>query len=121
MAFNRFGLSSGGSGSSIGLASRDHSRHLGFNQLSGFRKGYAFLNADTLNLLLLPDQAIFIRLSVGTIAIRAQLGSLTLTFMLIFSTTRTLRSNLATLVRVSKLVAVETTHRVGNKQDHLHL
>ena len=41
--------------------------------------------------------------------------------MLIFSTTRTLRSNLAMLARVSKLVAVEATHRVGNKQGHLHL
>ena len=58
---------------------------------------------------------------MGTIAIRAQLGSLTLTFMLIFFTTRTLRSNLATLVCVAKLVAVEATHWVGNKQGHLHL
>ena len=38
----------------VGLTSRDHSRHL------GFRKGYAFHNADSLNLLLLlPDRAIF--------------------------------------------------------------
>ena len=68
------------------------------------------LNADSLNLLLfLPDRAIFSRWSVGTIAIRAQLGSLTPTFMLIFSATRTLCSNLATLARVAKLVAVETS------------
>ena len=104
------------------LTSRDHSWHLGFNQLSGFLKGYAFLNADTLNLLLLlPDRAIFSLWSVGTIPIRAQLGSVTLTFMLIFSAIRTLLSNLATLARVAKFVAVEATHRVGNKQGHLHL
>ena len=48
-------------------------------------------------------------------SIRAQLGSLTLNFMLILSTTRTLCNNLATLARVSKLVAVKATHRVGNK------
>ena len=71
-------FSSGGSGT-------DHSRHLGFYQLSGFRKGYAFLNADSLNLLLLlQDRAIFSRWSLGTIAIRAQHGSLAPTFMLIF-------------------------------------
>ena len=53
---------SGGSGSGVGLTSSDHSRHLGFKQLSDFRKGYAFLKADTLNLLLLlPDRAIFSR------------------------------------------------------------
>ena len=91
-------------------------------QPSGFWKGYAFLNTDTLNLLLLlPEQAIFSWWSMGTIAIRAQLGSLTLTFMLIFFTTCTLCSNLAMLACVSKLVAVEATHRVGNKQGHLHL
>ena len=91
-------------------------------QLSGFWKGYVFLNVHTLNLLLLlPDQAIFSQWSVGTIAIRAQLGALTLTFMLIFSTTHTLCSNLAMLACVSKLVAVEATHRVWNKQGHLHL
>ena len=60
LTLNRFGFSSGGSGSGVGLTSSDHSRHLGFNQLSGFQKGYAFLNVDTLNLLLLmPDRAIF--------------------------------------------------------------
>ena len=108
------GFSSGGSGSGVGLTSRDHSRHLGFNQLSGFRKGYTFLIADKLNLLLLlPDRGIFSRWSVGIIAIRAQLGSLTSTFMLIFSATWTLHSNLATLARVAKLVAVEATHRFG--------
>ena len=91
-------------------------------QPPGFRKGYAFLKTDTLNfLLLLPDRAIFSWWSMGTIAVRAQLGSLTPTFMLIFSTTWTLFSNLATLARVAKLVAVEATHRVGNKQGHLHL
>ena len=47
LTLNRFGLSSGGSGSGVGLTSSDHSRHPGFNQLSSFRKGYAFLNADT--------------------------------------------------------------------------
>ena len=57
----------------------------------------------------------------GDLAIRAQLGSLTLTFMLIFSTTQTLRNNLATLARVFKFVAAEATHRDGNKQGHLHL
>ena len=41
--------------------------------------------------------------------------------MLIFSTTHTLRSNLAMLARVAKRVAVEATHRDGNKQGHLHL
>ena len=40
--------------------------------------------------------------------------------MLIFSTTRTLRSNLVTLAHVAKPVAVEATHRVGNKQGHHH-
>ena len=122
LTLNRSGISSDGSGSGVGPTSNDHSQHLGFNQLSGFRKWYVFLNADKLNLLLLlPDWAIFSRWSVGTIAIWAQLGSLTLTFMLIFSTTHTLRSNLAMLACVSKLVAVEATHRVRNKQGHLHL
>ena len=122
LTFNRFELSSGESGSGVGLTSRDHSRHLGFSQLSGFRKGHAFLNADTLNLLLLlPDRAIFSRWSVGTIAIRAQLGSLISTIRLIVSATRTFGSNLATLARVARHVAVEATHRVGNKQGHLHL
>ena len=41
--------------------------------------------------------------------------------MLIFFANRTLRSNPPTLARVAKLVAVEATHRVGNKQGHLHL
>ena len=58
---------------------------------------------------------------MATIAITAQLGSLTLTFMLIFFTTHTLRSNLAMLAHVAKLAAVEATHRVGYKQGHLHL
>ena len=58
---------------------------------------------------------------MGTIAVRAQLGSLTLTFMLIFFTTHTLCSNLAMLALESKLVAVEAMHRVRNKQGHLHL
>ena len=40
--------------------------------------------------------------------------------MLTFSTTRSLHSNLATLACVAKLVAVDTMHRVGNKQGHLH-
>ena len=65
---------------------------------------------DTISNVLLPDCAIFSQWSVGTIAIRAQLGSLTLTFMLIFSTSWTLCSNLATLTRVAELVAVEATH-----------
>ena len=91
------------------------------HQLSGFWKGYAFLNADSLNLLLLPDRAIFSRWSMGTTAIRAQLGSLTLTFMLIFSPTQTLCTKLATLACVAKFVAVEASHQVWNKQGHLHL
>ena len=36
--------------------------------------------------------------------------------MLIFSTTRTLHSNLATLARVAKLAAVEATHQVGTNK-----
>ena len=88
LTLNRSGLSFGGSGNSVGLTSRDHSRHPGLNQLSGFRKGYAFLNADTLNLLLLlPDRATFSRWSVGTIAIRAQLFR-EITLLSFFSVTR---------------------------------
>ena len=51
MTFNRFGLSPGGNGSGVGTTASNHSQRPGFYQLSGFRKGYVFLNADSLNLL----------------------------------------------------------------------
>ena len=55
---------------------------------------------------------------MGTIA---QLGPLTPTFMLILSAPLIPCSNLATLARVAKLVAIEVSHRVRNKQGQLHL
>ena len=85
-------------------------------------KGGAFFNADALDsLFLLPNRAISSRWGMGTTAIRAQLGSLKLNFMLIISAPLTHRSNLATLVRVARLFAVKATHRFRDKQGHLHL
>ena len=50
---------------------------------------------------------------MGTIAIREQLGSLTPTFMLIFSAPLTLCSNFTTLARVARFVAVEAIEGIG--------
>ena len=46
---------------------------------------------------------------------------LTSTFMLIFSTTWTIRSNFAMLAHMARFVAVKAMHQTGNKQGHLHL
>ena len=59
LTLDSFHFFPGGSGNGIGLTARDNSQHLSFYQLSGFQKGDAFFNMDSLNLLLLPDWAIF--------------------------------------------------------------
>ena len=79
-----------------------------------------FLNANALNLLLLPDRAFFGRCSVRTTAIRAHLGSITLLFMFILPTPLTFCCCSAALACVAKPNTIKTSQRVGNKQVHFH-
>ena len=76
---------------------------------------------NVLNLLLLPDWAIFSRCSMRAIAVGTYQGSITLLFMFIFPTPLALCYCFTMLACVAKLVAIKIPQWVWDKQVHLHL